>query len=388
MFRDEDTMQAALAADAVASIQLIDRARNSVSFDGPDDQRQLVWITREYGAQIVQDYQYDLDNDFFSGQLFSPDVISNPSLDDVLDKIEAEEAWRLLGSRGENVTIAIVDTGIDGGRAEFDSRKIGGWAVARDNAPWVDWRGHGTMCACIATGSRRYGGQFDGVAPGANIISYKTRFFDAELTAIYGDLTTRARAGEHIIVTNSYGVSSGNAPPPIPAHYTFPLALEAAIAAGVCCIFSAGNNHHLTGALPNVCDPTSIWHHKCRADLMTVAACRLDGAIWYYSSRGPGQHHGVNGMAKKPDVTAPTPENGRILYGSNIQVLRDGWGTSGACPQVAGLAALLKSHRPSLAPGEIFDIIRKSTVDLGMAEECQGTGIINCKNAAQILLGA
>jgi serine protease AprX len=339
-------------------------------------------------VQIVQDYQYDLDIDFFTPQSFGPDIPSHPSLDHVLEKIEAKEAWRLLGSRGENVTIAVVDTGIDGGRAEFDSRKVGGWAWASDNAPWVDWRGHGTMCACIATGSRLYGGEFDGVAPNAKVMSYKTRFYDAELTAIYEDLAARALAGEHIIATNSFGVASGNAPAPLPAHSTFPAALEAAIAAGVCCTFSAGNNHTLTGAAPSVCTPNSIWRHKCRNDVMTVAGCKLDDTIWYYSSRGPGEHHGAVGMAEKPDVTAPTPEDGRILFGNTIHVLHPGWGTSGSCPQVAGLAALLKSYRPSIVPSRIFDIIRNSARDLGLPRECQGAGIINCKSAAQTLLGA
>jgi serine protease AprX len=389
IFPDGEHLRAALAVEEKrADLRVINHLRNTISIDGgdyPDEQHLLV--AERYQAKITKSHQYQIDGpDVFDPTSMGPDAPTNPSLDDVLAKIRAPVAWSRLQQRGGKVTIAVIDTGIDGTRPEFRSRQAGGWVPLNSGwDPWADPRGHGTMCACIATGSRTNGGIFDGVAPDANIMSCRTDFWDDELTAIYDELTRRARGGEHIIATNSFGECGGH-PPSITQDQVMLDAISDAIAAGVCVVFSAGNNHDLTGAPFPDCSPTSIWLHKCRDDLLTVGTCKLDDTMWHYSSRGPGQSFGSGGTNKKPDVVAPTPENGRILYGSDVKVLSLGWGTSGACPQVAGLAALLKAHNSSLANNQIFDIIQKSALDVGLAWECQGAGLINCDTAANLLL--
>jgi len=103
--------------------------------------------------------------------------------------------------------------------------------------------------------------------------------------------------------------------------------------------------------------------------------------MWSYSSRGPGQHFGAPDAGEKPDVVAPTPANGAVLYGSQLRVLQHGWGTSGAAPQAAGLAALLLSRRPDLQNGEIFDVIRETAVPLGHGRACEGRGMVDCRAA-------
>src|SRR4029077_10566438 len=106
-------------------------------------------------------------------------------------------------------------------------------------------------------------------------------------------------------------------------------ALEEAIQKGVFVFFSAGNNHHLANGAPDQCRPNSIWLHKSREDVMVVATCKLEGpgAMWYYASRDPGQKFGEPGTNRKPDVTAPTPEKGAIVYGDQVVRLSEGWGT-------------------------------------------------------------
>lgn len=93
---------------------------------------------REFGGFIVEDYRYDLDN----VGIGEPQA-QGPSLDDVLAMIRAIPAWEL--SRGEGVTLAVVDTGIDGNRPEFPlGKRRGEWQPIGDT-PWTDWDGHGTM---------------------------------------------------------------------------------------------------------------------------------------------------------------------------------------------------------------------------------------------------
>jgi serine protease AprX len=335
------------------------------------DQR-LEFFAASYGATFAEDEKWDLD----APPLGAPeDFTAGPSLDDVLVAINAPVVWS-QGNRGAGATIAVVDTGIAGQRRELaEGRRRGSWQAAGARS-WQDPVGHGTMCAVIAAGNRKRGGRFDGVAPEAGIIACRTRFFDSELAAIYDYLTGLLvqDPGLRLVVNNSFGCRHGGGS----SGSDFPAALQEAVEAGMAVLFSAGNNHQLAGGLPEHCHPSTIWNHKLRKDVLTVGACDLEGEIWDYSSRGPATGPG---RGSKPDVVAPVPRQGMVAFGEENRRFPNGWGTSGACPQAAGLAALLWSAEPDLGAREIFERIRQSAEDLGRAGSCQGSGRINCAAA-------
>jgi serine protease AprX len=299
----------------------------------------------------------------------------------MLTLINAQEAWLL--TRGESAVIAIVDTGIAGGRPEFPpAKRRGQWSPIGDDA-WQDDRGHGTMCACIASATRAAGGEFDGVAPDASLLSCKTDFWDSELTTIYDFLGDFAEENETLVIaSNSWGYETGEPPPANPGD-DFPQALDDALSRGVIAIFSAGNDHALAGGTPDGCTPTSIWQHKCRDDVFTVANSNPEGSMWPDSSRGPGEQFGQPGTDFKPDVNAPTPPNGRVLWGDTASNVSE-WGTSGACPQAAGLVALALSLGVKDRT-QIFTAIREAAVTLGLDPACQGRGRINCRATLEAL---
>jgi serine protease AprX len=402
-FPDRDSFVAGQATEAVSlDVRLTNEKRAFIAVEPPgvsrqeafrgveafgaeaapavDMDRELTMLEREYGAEVVVDYQYALEEtapDDFELPV-GPEVADSESLDDVLRQIAATEAWQT--TRGAGVRIAIVDTGVNGDRSEFGpARRAGGWAPAGED-PWTDYKGHGTMCGCIAAASREDGGEFDGVAPQASLISCRTRFLDSELATLYDYLTELAEVegAAPIVASNSFGVRTGVAPAEDPDSDFIP-ALGDALAAGIAVCFSAGNYHELVGGEAAACGPTSIWGYKCRNDVTAVAASRPDGTMWSYSSRGPGQHAGKEGMGDKPDITAPTPPDGRVLYGDGPRNLPDGWGTSGACPQVAGLLALLLSAGHSRA--DAIAAMYKSATPLGVGAPCQGAGVIDCSKA-------
>ncbi|MDQ3908292.1 MAG: S8 family serine peptidase [Acidobacteriota bacterium] len=305
----------------------------------------------------------------------------SPSLADILPIIGAEEAW--AESKGEGVTVAVVDTGVSGKRPEFpQSKRVGQWQPIGDDA-WTDTVGHGSMCACISVATRDAGGVYNGVAPAANLISCKTSFVDSELAAIYDYLTGLATEKKmNIVATNSFGWSGGTPPPDDPNSDFIP-ALNDAIAAGVKVVTAAGNDHQKVGGKPNSCAPNSIWlAYKSRADVLVVASCMTTLEMWFNSSRGPGQYFGKPDTGSKPDVTAPTLANGYVVYGDDVQQVLM-WGTSGAGPQVAGLAALLLSKKPDLSRDDLFNAIRKGAGPLSKKynQTCMGSGMINCKKA-------
>ncbi len=387
-FPTRQAFQAALAAEAEdGTVRVVNPERLSLSLEqvvGAEATsfQQRGDLQARFGARVRPEVRYEMD--VGSDHLFAAtEAPEEGTLDDVLRLIRATDAWSR--TRGDGVTIAIVDTGVDGTRPEFGpARRVGQWAPLGEDA-WTDWKGHGSMCAAIAVGSRADGGAFDGVAPGSRLISCRTSFFEGELAAIYDFLTTRAAGGETIVASNSFGMTTGT-PPQVPAENDFIDALDKAVAAGVHVFFSAGNNHDDANGDPGQCGPNTVWLHKSRADVLAVATCDLDERMWYYSSRGPGQHFGDPGTNGKPDVTAPTPRNGKVVYGGDLKVLPDGWGTSGACPQAAGLAALLLSLRPDLPRGELFDLIRGTAKALPFAATCCGTGLVDCASAVERLL--
>lgn len=290
-FRDPAAFTAALAVGSpAAEVRVANRKRAFLGVQMPSRlretagagrlfDRQLLAFETSYGAEIVEDYRYDPEarTEVFHAESFLPAGPDDPSLDDVLEKIRARPAWK--ASRGRGIAIAVVDTGIDGNRLEFPrAKRLGSWQPAGD-LPWTDYDGHGTMCACIAAATRSASGVFDGVAPEAGLIACRTRFFDTELTTIYDYLIGLVEAKAlRIVATNSFGVQTGTAPPE-PIGGDFEAALQEAIDKGILICFSAGNYHELAGGAPDRCAPSSIWLHKSRADLLTVAACKLDGSM-------------------------------------------------------------------------------------------------------------
>ncbi|MCR6629734.1 MAG: S8 family peptidase [Magnetospirillum sp.] len=341
----------------------------------------LNWMEKYYGARIRLERRYQLDDDFLDDPIVTDSIAASPehpSLDDVLDQLNAREAWNK--TRGKGTVIAVVDTGIDGSRPEFGvGRRLPGWAP-KGQLSWEDYQGHGTMCAAIAAGSRADGGEFDGVAPEATLFSGRSQLWENELAAIYDELAGLADTGKAVVASNSFGLHTGK--PPRDYADEFLDAVDHAISRGVHVFFSAGNNHHLTHGAPDGSGPNSIWTScKNRADVITVGTCKLDGSMWPYSSRGPGQYPTRPASGPKPDVIGPTPANGRIVYGPKVVTKPNGWGTSGACPQAAGLAALLLSAYPGITGEDLRAAIRQSAFPLNHPRSSQGHGRIHCGRA-------
>jgi serine protease AprX len=310
------------------------------------------------------------------------------SMNDVMARIKADEAWAI--SRGQGVHVAIVDTGICGTLPEFAGSKKSPfkWSASPNDDPWTDTRGHGSMTAAIAAASTASGGRYNGVAPDSPIIPCKTSFDDTELYQIYDYLIQLVDSGQvkKLVVNNSYG-RYVCAAPKISRDDPFPGILLRAIAKGIVVVFAAGNNHVvICNNDPTKCDPNSIWSVNSFDEVLSVGTVdqnnRMDqppqtpnGYSHRDSSRGPGQFATVH---PKPDCVAPT--YGEVVWGCGY-VAMEWWGTSGAAPQVTGLAALILSRNPGLSVADVGDIISTSCVPVGLAPSCAGAGLIHCSAA-------
>src|SRR5215213_8459269 len=130
-FSDTESYFAAQATEAPTTFRTaVANSRRSVlgievptSIPGPitalrNEASTLDYFAREYGAVIMEDYQYAMDftEAFEVGSFLEADQ-ALATLDDVTAMIRADQCW--ADSTGEDVVIAVVDTGIDGGHPEF-----------------------------------------------------------------------------------------------------------------------------------------------------------------------------------------------------------------------------------------------------------------------------
>jgi serine protease AprX len=342
---------------------------------------------RRSNVQVFEDIEFEPLQRYAGDRLASAmGSDDQTSLADVVAHVRAPLAWEV--SRGAGVTIAIVDTGICRTQAEFPAWKRSpiDLPTAFAGAHWTDPRGHGSMCAAIAAGTRSAGGRFDGIAPDATLLAARTTLLATDIYSIYDNLIDLKRRGEiagPLVISNSYGLYQCSASGGLQQNHPYLGIILAAIGDGIPVVFAAGNNHNdlMCNHPPSACSPSTIWAMNSHDKVISVgtvdrAGSNQDPATAHRnSSRGPGEW-AVD--FPKPDCVAPT--YGTVVWGCGYRWM-EWWGTSGACPQVAGLAALMLSANPSLTPARIAEIIRATARSTGAAHECVGHGVIDCEAA-------
>lgn len=344
------------------------------------------------GAKIYEDVQFsyappkgEVKNsaaEFWNNQPSS--TVLQKSLDDVIKHVRADKAWNY--SRGANVTIAVIDTGICGTLKEFPQSKRSSVDIPSKfkGQHWTDVKGHGSMCASIAGATKNSGGKYNGIAPDSKILAIRSDLSSIDLYTIFDELLDAKINGQisgPLVISNSYGLYVCSAPAGLPVDHPYLQIVLDAIQAGIFVVFAAGNNHYDVACNHNPmdCHPNTIWGVNSHDTVMSVGTVseaetnQSSSTPHANSSRGPGQW-AVN--LPKPDCVAPT--YGEVVWGCGYQFM-DWWGTSGACPQVAGLGALLLSIDPSLSPANVAKIIRDNCRPLAGAPTCVGAGIIDCE---------
>ena len=373
--------------------------------DLSDDQR---YAAEQNGAKIYEDVQFypmpiptnpfqlpGQNNNYWERAIAQPSdlallspvaaVWQTKTMNDVMSHINAPKAWA-KHARGQGVTIGIVDTGVSSVMKEFPAFRRSPYSksFAYSNGPWIDAVGHGSMCAAIAASSTVAGGRYDGVAPDATILSARTNLLATDIYKLYDWVLSKKKSGEiagPVVMSNSYGQYVCTPPDGLPEDHPYRQIVLDAVAAGIVVVYAAGNNHAagLCNNDPAQCSPNTIWTVNSLDEVLSVGTVnwnnRMDTGEHSNSSRGPGQWASVH---LKPDVVAPT--YGEVVWGSGYQVM-EWWGTSGACPQVAGLSALILSLDPTLTPAQVADVIRDTCRDINLPATCAGAGLIDCEAA-------
>ncbi|MET9168644.1 S8 family serine peptidase, partial [Streptomyces cellulosae] len=295
------------------------------------------------------------------------------TLDRSTAQIGAPEVWK-GGHRGEDVKVAVLDTGADASHPDLAGR-IGEAEDFSGSSGTGDVFGHGTHVASIVGGSgAASGGARRGVAPGADLLIGKVLGddgFGTESQVIDGMEWAVARGAD--VVNMSLGSDA-------PSDGTDPMSRalnELSASSGALFVVAAGNAGPGQGTIgsPAAADAA-----------LTVGAVDRDDSLADFSSRGPRTGDG----AVKPDVTAPGvgivaaraagTTMGQIVDASYVAAS----GTSMAAPHVAGAAALLAQQHPDWTASRLKDALT-STARLidGQRVTEQGGGRIDVAAASR-----
>ena len=271
---------------------------------------------------------------------------------------------------GKGVRVVMVDSGFDQRHAWFKKFRAQSGVVLAPGASGklTDTSGHGTGESAnifsVAPGVTFIGVKVDNdAAPGAGA-SILEGFQEAlrhhpQVISISMGYDLRA-AG-----TNKPDSKLPNSLVPLEAE------IQAAIAAGIVVVFSAGNGHYaFPGQMPNVISAGGVYVDAKGAMQASNYASAFPSAI--YLGRSVPDVCGLVGMM--PDATYirfPIPKGcdiDRDMAPADRTKPNDGWGvfsgTSAAAPQIAGLCALLLQKNPGLSPQEIKAVLRRSARDV------------------------
>jgi serine protease AprX len=290
---------------------------------------------------------------------------------------------RGLPVTGNNVTVAILDTGIDAthgdiaGRvtkniklADTQSASVGfNYPINSENLQNTDnLYGHGTFVAGVISGNGSLsGGKFSGVAPGAKLVGLSA----GDLSLLY------VLEGFDYLLANSKDLGVRVVNCSFSANTVFDVndpvnvGTKMLTDAGINVVFSAGN----TGPSQHTLNP-----YAAAPWVVSVGATDTKGRLADFSSRGsfaspifrptlmaPGVDvvslRGT-GVATVTGVTGLAGADTKRLSTGELPYYTTASGTSFSAPQVAGAIALILEANPALTPAQVKELLQRTATPL------------------------
>jgi serine protease AprX len=301
---------------------------------------------------------------------------------------------------GRGVTVAVLDTGVDGTHGDLagrviqniklaDTQSLGpgfNYPMTAPSLPNTDQAyGHGTFVAGVIAGNgQQSAGKYAGVAPNANILGLSAG--DASLLFIlsgFDYLLANAAAMNVRVVNCSFSANTV-----FDVNDPVNIATKMLTDNDVNVVFSAGN----TGPGADSLNPYSVapW-------VISTGATDDQGRLANFSSRGEFGSPlfrptivspGVNTVSLRASTAATVTTidglaaNDQSLSATELPYYTTGSGTSFSAPQVAGTVALMLEMNPQLTPAQVRDILQRTATPLPPYYSFEvGAGMLNAEAA-------
>jgi len=301
---------------------------------------------------------------------------------------------------GRGVTVAVLDTGVDGTHADLagrvvqniklaDTQSLGvgfNYPLSTPSLPDTDQAyGHGTFVAGVIAGNgQQSAGKYAGVAPGANILGLSAG--DASLLFVlsgFDYLLANGSAFNVRVVNCSFSANTV-----FDVNDPVNIATRLLTDNGINVVFSAGN----TGPGTDSLNPYSVapW-------VISTGATDNLGKLASFSSRGDFGSAlfrptvvapGVNTVSLRASTVAAVTTvdgvaaNDVALAATERPYYTTGSGTSFSAPQVAGTIALMLETNPNLTPAQVRDILQRTATPLPPYYMYEvGAGMLNAQAA-------
>lgn len=271
-----------------------------------------------------------------------------------LTKIMAPQAWDYLEGTPE-VTIAILDSGVDGTHPDLAPNLVPGYNCYNNNNDTSDVYGHGTK---VAGGAAAITDNGTGVAsPAYQAFIMPIRVTDtsgwAYDSTLSKGLTWAADRGARVMNMSFRGVAESG---------TITSAAQYAVKKGAVVVAAAGN----TGVEEST--PENPY-------MISVSATDPYDRLSGFSSRG-----------SYVDLAAPGSAILTTVRGGGYGFVS---GTSISSPITAGVVAAMLSANPALTPAEVESILESTAEDLGTPgyDTSFGFGRVNAMDAVLAALG-
>lgn len=276
--------------------------------------------------------------------------------------IQAPEVWK-VSNQGEDIVIAVIDTGVESNHPDLKDRIIGGRNFTTDHHGdpeiFEDNNGHGThVCGTIAASLNQEG--VVGVAPKANILSLKVLTkegsgqYDWIINAINYAVDWRGPKNERVrVISMSLG-----GPEDVPELHK---AIQNAVNHNVSVVVAAGNEGD------NREDTFEYSYPGSYNEVIQVGAVSNDLTLAPFTNTN-----------SEVDLVAPGVEVLSTYLNNKYASLS---GTSMATPHVAGALALIinqseKEFNRTLIETEIYAQLIRRTLPLGNRKSSEGNGFL------------
>jgi serine protease AprX len=298
---------------------------------------------------------------------------------------------------GKNVTVAVLDTGIDGTHGDLSGRVTKNIKLADTQSATIGFRypinldglpntdtayGHGTFVAGVIAGNgSQSAGKYSGVAPGARLVGLSAG--DASLFYVLEGFDYLLANGSDLgvrVVNCSFSANSV-----FDTNDPVNIASKMLTDAGINVVFSAGN----AGPGAHTLNP-----YAAAPWVISVGATDTQGRLASFSSRGDFGNPllrpslvapGVSlvslrgsGVSNVTGVEGLASTDYQRLSATELPYYTTANGTSFSAPQVAGTIALMLEANPNLTPAKIKDILQRTATPLPPYAAYEvGTGMLN-----------